>query len=517
MTGGLSGEAGGAAQQLDFGGDCCHEPEDLVHSGALVIWGKNIPVTRPHWMPFINQARKKGAIMAVIDPVYSEMARKADRFFQIRPGSDGMLAIGVSRLLLERNAVDADFIAKHTNGFEAYRRLVFGHPLEDIARATDLKPEQIKEIADLYATKKPLATLTGIGPAYWTNGGAMIRLVDALAAISGNIGISGGGVSADIQGGSVGLNLSMLRARLRGESRRILLPRLGEEILGARDPAIKMGWIAGVNPASSAPDTHRVKEGLLSLEFVVAVEQFMTATAELAHVVLPCTTYLEMDDLVTAYGHNWIGLTNKVVPPQGEAKSDGEIFQLLAQRLGFGPALAGEPRMWIQRMLENLAAEGVTLERLKERSYRNPKVAAIPFADRRFGTPSGKFEFVTDFSPRPNFTDGSFHLVATKTRRMINSQILPEDLPEEPVVRINPTVLSERGFAEGDRAWIVSKVGKVKARLTADEKVRRDVVLFNPALWQGDPCGVNQLREAFLTDLGNSAAMHQTKVTLRAG
>jgi anaerobic selenocysteine-containing dehydrogenase len=277
-----------------------------------------------------------------------------------------------------------------------------------------------------------------------------------------------------------------------------------------------MGWIAGVNPASSAPDTHRVKEGLRSLEFLVVVEQFMSATAELAHLVLPCTTYLEMDDLVTAYGHNWIGLTNKVVPPQGEAKSDGEIFQLLAQRLGFGPALAGEPRLWIQRMLGNLAAEGVSLERLKERSYRNPRAAPIPFAERRFGTPSGKFEFITAFSSLPTVMDGSFHLVATKTRRMINSQILPEDLPQEPVVRINPTVLSERGFADGDRAWIVSKVGKVKARLTADEKVRRDVVLFNPALWQGDPCGVNQLREAFLTDLGNSAAMHQTRVFLRA-
>jgi anaerobic selenocysteine-containing dehydrogenase len=167
-------------------------------------------------------------------------------------------------------------------------------------------------------------------------------------------------------------------------------------------------------------------------------------------------------------------------------------------------------------MLGNLAAEGVSLERLKERSYRNPRAAPIPFADRRFGTPSGKFEFITAFSSLPTVMDGSFHLVATKTRRMINSQILPEDLPQEPVVRINPTVLSERGFADGDRAWIVSKVGKVKARLTADEKVRRDVVLFNPALWQGDPCGVNQLREAFLTDLGNSAAMHQTRVFLRA-
>ena len=512
-TGGLSVEASHAAQQLDFGGDCTHEPEDLVHSKAFVIWGKNVAVTRQHWMPFINQARKNGAFLAVIDPIYSEMARKADRFYQIRPGSDGLLAIGVCRLLLERGSVDQDFIANHTQGFEAFRQMVFSYALEDIVKAVDLSLEQIKEIADLYAARKPLATFTGLGPAYWSNGGAMIRLVDALAAISGNIGIPGGGMSTDIEG-AAGLNLSMLREAPRSENRRILLPRLGEDILNAKDPALKMGWIAGANPASSAPDTGRVQEGLRSLEFLVVVEQFMSATAELAHLVLPCTTYLEMDDLVTAYGHHWIGLTNRVVPPQGETKTDGEIFQLLAERLGFGAALAGDPETWMQKILGPLAAEGLTLERLKEKAHHNPKAVSVPFADRKFRTPSSKFEFITQFTPAPGPTNGGLHLMATKTRRMVNSQILPEDLPGEPVARVNPAFLSEKGFGEGEKAWVVSKAGRVKVRLAGDERVRRDVLLFNPALWKGDLNGVNQLREALLTDIGNGAAMHQTMVTL---
>jgi anaerobic selenocysteine-containing dehydrogenase len=411
--------------------------------------------------------------------------------------------------------VDEKFIANHTQGFEAYRQLVFSHRLEDIDKAVDLSLDQIKEIADWYVTKRPLATFTGLGPAYWSNGGAMIRLVDALAAISGNIGISGGGMSTDIEGAK-GLNLSMLRDAPKGQSRRILLPRLGEDILHTKGPALKMGWIAGANPASSAPDTRRVQEGLRSLEFLVVVEQFMSATAELADLVLPCTTYLEMDDLVTAYGHNWIGLTNRVVPPQGETKTDAEIFQLLAERLGFGQALGGEPGVWIQKFLEPMAAEGLTLERLKEKAYRNPNAASVPFADRKFRTPSGKFEFITQFTPGPSPGNGGLHLVATKTLRMLNSQVLPEDVPEEAVARVNPAVLSERGFSEGQKVWIVSKAGKVKARIAADEKVRRDVLLLNPALWKGDLNGVNQLRESFLTDMGDGAAMHQTMVTLTA-
>lgn len=514
-SGGLSVESAHAAQNLDFGGDCTHEPEDLVNSRAFVVWGKNVAVTRQHWMPFIQEARKKGAILTVIDPIYNETARRADRFYQIRPGSDGMLAIGISRLLLEGNAVDHEFIATRTNGFAAYKELVLSHSLEDIARAVDLKLEQIREIADLYARVKPLATFAGLGPAYWTNGGAMIRLVDALAAVSGNIGISGGGMSTDIMGSAAGFNLGMLREAPRVESRRILLPRLGEGILTAKNPPLKMGWVQGANPASSAPDTRWVKEGLQSLEFLVVVEQFMSATAEMAHLVLPCTTYLEMKDLVTAYGHNWIGLTHSVVPPLGETKTDGEVLQLLAQRLGFGSALAGEPDQWIEKMLAPLAAEGLTLEALEEKPHRNPKTPTLPFMDGRFRTPSGKFEFITEFSPRPpDFGRDELHLVATKTLRMVNSQILPGDLRADPIVRLNPEVLSRMSLQEGDFAWVVSKVGRVKARVAKDEKMRKDVLLFNPALWKGDLSGVNQLREAFLTDIGGGAAMHQTMVRL---
>ena len=107
------------------------------------------------------------------------------------------------------------------------------------------------------------------------------------------------------------------------------------------------------------------------------------------------------------------------------------------------------------------------------------------------------------------------HLITTKTLKMLNSQILPEDLPEEPVARMHPDALAERGFTDGDRVWVTSKTGRVEVRLAADATVRRDVLLLNPALWKGDLSGVNQLREALLTDLGGGAAMHATKVDLR--
>jgi anaerobic selenocysteine-containing dehydrogenase len=511
--GGLSIETLGAAQTADLGGDGTHAPEDLANSRGFVLWGKNVAVTHPHWAAFITEARKRGVPLHVIDPVRTATANQADRFYQLRPGTDGILALGVARRLLERQAADDAFLAQHTAGFETYRRLAFARALDDVARATDLSVAQIDEIADCYATTHPVATLIGLGPSYWPHGGASVRLIDALAALSGNIGVAGGGVGTSFFRRSP-FDLSMLDGAPQSQGRHVLLPRLGDDILAAGDPPLKMGWIAGANPAATVPNTSRVTEGLRSLEYLVVVEQFMTATAELADLVLPCTTYLETDDLVTSYGHSWLGLARSVVPPQGEARPDGAILQELARRLGFGAALAGSPEEWMRRLLGPLAPHGVTLESLRHGPQRNPLLPTVPFADRRFRTPSGRFEFLGEFSLPVPPSEG-LHLMATKTLRMVNSQILPEDLPEVPTVAVHPATAARLGLADGQRVRVVSSVGEVEARLAADVAVRLDVALFNPALWKGDLSGVNQLRETRLTDLGESAAMHATGVTVR--
>ncbi len=512
--GGLSVEAIHAAQGRDFGAPCTHAPEDLANSAGVVVWGKNIAVTRVHCLPFLKQAQKNGAPLFVIDPVRCATARRADRHFAIRPGSDGMLAIGVARRLLEESAIDESFVAQHCRGFEAYREMVMSADPEAIRSATDLEQEQIDEIARLYATTKPLATMIGLGPSYWRNGGNSTRLIDALVALSGNIGVSGGGANTDTWGAQ-GLDLSTPQHLPECESRQLLLPRLGDEILAARAPSLRAGWVAGANPVATCPDTGRVREGLASLDFLVVVDQFMTATAELADLFLPCATYLEMEDLVGAYGHYWLSLCQEVVPPLGEARSDMSIMQELAHRLGFGSELAGEPREWIERMLAPMSAHGVTYEALKQRPLPNPLAETVPLADRRFGTPSGRFEF-TDRAPSPRSTSGSrpLHLVATKTLKMVNAQINTEHLASEPLVRVHSQTARERGLEQDDVVLVESAVGRVRARLKIDDDVRSDVLLFNPAAWRGDLQGVNQLRESALADMGDAAAMHETLVSL---
>jgi anaerobic selenocysteine-containing dehydrogenase len=317
--GGLSVEASHAAQHLDFGGNCTHAPEDLAKSRGFVIWGKNIAVTRPHAWQFVAAARKKGASLHVIDPVRCSTARRADVHYQIRPGSDALLALGIGRLLLKRGVEDRAFVGHHSHGFDEYQKLVFSRSLEEVAAATDL-------------SREPL---------------------------SGNVGIPGGGAHTDTEE-EVGFDYSMLEKAPQNKNRRILLPQLGREILSKTDPPIKMGWIGGANPAATAPDTGSVCRGLAAIDFLVVVDMFMTATAEYADLFLPCTTYLEMNDLISAYGHHWIGLTKAVVAPLGEARSDSEILQGLAKRLGFGAALKGRPQRWTRRLLKPLEAHGLS-------------------------------------------------------------------------------------------------------------------------------------------------------------
>jgi anaerobic selenocysteine-containing dehydrogenase len=492
--GGLSVEAAHAAQDLDFGRNCTHAPEDLANSAGFVLWGKNIAVTRSHAWQFVTEARKKGAKIHVIDPVQCSTARKADSHYQVRPGSDALLALGIARHLLERSAEDHEFIDHYSHGFESYRKLVFSQNLDEVAAMTDLTRSQIEELAEVYATVKPVATMIGLGPSYWRTGGATVRWIDTLAALSGNIGVPGGGVHTDTDTG-VGFDSSILE----------------------KVPRSKMGWIGGANPAATAPDTGCVFHSLAGLEYLIVVDMFMTASAENADLFLPCTTYLEMDDIITAYGHHLVGLTRRVVPPLGEARSDSEILQGLAGRLGFGSALEGEPLQWAQQLLKPLASHGLTVDELIRRSLRNPIQQAVPFSNRRFLTPSGKYEFVTEPQVAADpAADDELYLIATKTLKMLNAQVNSRDIVDEPVVKTNPATLSNLGFSTGEQVLVESKAGCVQARLSADETVRSDVLLFNPAAWRGDLQGVNQLREAVLADMGDAAAMHETKVKLRA-
>ena len=149
--------------------------------------------------------------------------------------------------------------------------------------------------------------------------------------------------------------------------------------------------------------------------------------------------------------------------------------------------LAGAPETWMTRLLDGT---GVTLDALRAGAVRWPKAVRVPFADGVFATPSGKVELPGSFAPGEPPDDGALHLVATKTLKMVNSQILPGDQPAAPVARAHPETLRALGLREGEAAFLESATASVGVTLAADATLRRDVVLLNPALWRGDASGI---------------------------
>ncbi len=518
-AGGISIDALQAAQNNDFGACLPHSGKDLLNSKNIVIWGRNPAVSHSHLIPFIKDARKKGAKLTVIDPRYSETAELADRHIAPRPGGDGYLAIAVAREVHRRQGKDPDYVTARGDGWEDYKAMLNRYTDAELREKADVTEEDIRHLADAYWEGSPCATYPGLGVNWYEQGGAHSRLIHSLIFMSGNVGIPGGGANfffMEFPFGTQVFREEMAKARERGVSlvkpRKILLPQLGMELEKSQDPPVKLAWIAMFNPVATAPDSNRLRKALRKLDFVIVTEQFMTATAECADLVLPVTTYLEEDDVIHSHGDYYIAPVNAAVPPRGESRSNLWIFQNLAKKMGFGDALAGTPRDWISRCWAPLAEQGITIEQVTQGATWL-KFPDVPYQNGAFRTPNGKFQFITHYDGRPEAT-ADLTLLTVKTASLLNSQLLPEEATAIPGVRLNPATMSAKGIKDGDIVVVQNGLDSIEAKAEASPGTRRDVVEILPSQWKADGGGVNRLREAVLSDLGPTAAVNETKVKL---
>jgi anaerobic selenocysteine-containing dehydrogenase len=365
-----------------------------------------------------------------------------------------------------------------------------------------------------------------------TTGGAIVRALDALAAVSGNIGISGGGVSFYFKRRG-----AFAKPRLADRSdlasspgevaspsppRTVCEPLFGDDVLAMKDPPIRAIWVTAGNPVAMLPDSLAVVEALRTRELVVVVDSFLTDTARLADVVLPTTTLLEADDILGAYGHHYIGVARPVIAPPPGVKSDLEIIQELARRVGLGDAFEGSARDWKRRfMTPKLAENGVTLEMLDEAPVRNPLVPQVLFGDRKFLTPTGRVNLITEAPPLPSLEGGAeagdypLFLMAISTDKSQSSQWAnPEDGHKKgpAVVTVHPS--SAQGVPDGGACRIESTVGSMQAVLRHDASQRRDVAITPKGGHLGGGKCANALIRARLTDIGEGGALYEERVRI---
>jgi anaerobic selenocysteine-containing dehydrogenase len=494
--------AGEEAQNLDFGVSDSSDLDDLLHAKHIILWGKNVFTSSPHTIPVLKRARERGAELVLVDPVHHETRRLCHRFVQPRPAGDFALAMAVARRLFERGFVDPD-APRYCRDLEGFEALAMSRSVEDRCAEADVAPEVVDDLAGRFH-EGPVTILVGWGMARRKRGGAIVRALDALGAVSGNVGRRGAGVSYYFQRRRAFRSLTS-----ETPPRTIPEPLFGPEVLRTEAPPIRAIWVTAGNPAAMLPDANAVAEALRTRELTVVVDSWLSDTAELADVVLPTNTLLEADDLVGAYGHHHIGEARPVVSPPPDVKSDLEIFQALSERVGLGGAFAGDAEAFKRRLLR----DEVPLERLREGAVRNPLADRVIFEGRRFATDDGRAHLVTE-GPGP--LEASPHypltLLSLSTPSSQSSQ-WAKDAPQRAVVTVHPD--SAGGVADGEEGELVSAVGALVVRVKHDDRQRRDVAIVPKGGHLRDGACANAITRAQLTDIGEGGALYDEPVLIR--
>ncbi|MFS0638930.1 molybdopterin-dependent oxidoreductase [Mesobacillus foraminis] len=515
LTGSLCWGSGIEAQSWDFGDAYSHAPGDLLNSKSIIIWGRNVARTNMHLYEELQKAKKAGIKLYVIDPIFNATAKIADRYISIKPGFDGLLAAGIMKEILRLELEDRGFIENCSIGFADLEALLNSVSLEYISSVTEVPAEVMTELAYIYGNR-PAATMFGLGMQRYANGGNTIRLIDALAAISGNIGIPGGG--ANFANRQVGQSFNLQALTLPGRKtsgRTVSMMQQAEAILSAVNPGIKMGIVTCGNPLTQLPDTNKAREAFSSLETLVVMDQYMTDTAELADYVLPVTSAFETEDVYySSMYHHYVNHGPKLVDPQGEAKTDEWIWTELAKRLGFGEEFSFSREDWLRMGLSSLSEDGITLESLRENKFAELPVDPVPWNDLKFKTESGKFEFTSLAAEKAGF-EGKlslslpsetkwtrpelaakypYSLLSIHPLRSNHSQHYHLLTPSPKVkVEVSEDIAQEIELADGDLARVWNDRGELKGIVSILKKAHPGTINIDEGNWRKFGGSVNVL------------------------
>lgn len=512
-TGSLCGGTGQGSQNLDFGCRISHDPLDHLNSRSMILWGRNPASTNVSLIPIIREIRQRGGRVVLIDPVFSKSAGLADRHVRPRPGTDAFLAMAVARLILAKGAEDRAFIENHAEGAQSYLRILEEFSVEEMCARCDVAVDDATYLADLLIRHKPTSTLLGWGMHRHENAHLSIRAIDALGAISGNIGVPGGGVSQGFEEYGP-YDQKFWGDDLNPPRRALLLPRIGEEILRASNPGIRMIYVTAANPVCMAPNTAKVIAAFRQAEFVVYSGHFQDDTADLAHVFLPATTFLEEEDVMASYGHNYVGPVNPAIRPVGECRSEFRMFCDLADRFPFAERFRRSVREWLFDICGPIRAQGCSMDVLRQGTFRL-NAPMVPYADKIFPTPSGKFRFPTSFDPQAlDRTDPSYpyRLLTTAPHGFICSERTMTEHAPLPVVVLAKEEAVRLQLREGDTVRVESPAGMVRAKLETRAGQRRDILVSERGGWLKAGHGLNRLTRDLPSVVGNGTPYYETSV-----
>jgi anaerobic selenocysteine-containing dehydrogenase len=502
--GSLCDEAGIAASIMDFGELHHNEPEDILNACRVINWGRDITRGSVHQQALIARARKQGTEVLTISPGGNGTDELSDATIRIRPGTDRFLAAAVLKLYLEAGNLNP-WVLTRTANWPALRGLIDGLNLNALCAACEVSVGDVETLYDWYADDGNAATLLGWGVQRYVHGGENVRFIDALAMISGNVGIRGGGAYYNI---SSGRNLGswehlVPRAAAGAFSRRLHISRLGRELRRA-DPPVDFVWIDGHNVVNQAPDGLGMVDGLRR-PFVVVMDGYMHDTAMQADVILPPAMMFEREDVLGSYTHNCVNHCGAASIPPGQCRPDYEIIADLGARLA-DPVHFPDPETCLR---EGLRKSGISLDELREYGFAKAEHPPIAFEGMVFAHPDGLFRFPETLSPEPE-RDPAYplQLLTLMRKDFLQSQIPEADQAGYPTVwiaRDNPACAV---LEPGRDAYLVTPAGAMRVEVELMKDLHRNTVIMRRGGWMKFGHNPNVLIDPLDTDLGDCTALY---------
>jgi anaerobic selenocysteine-containing dehydrogenase len=471
-------------------------PEQAEHAKLIVAWGNNVTWSNLHLTPIINRAKKNGARLIVVDPVRTKIAEQADLHLRVRPGTDVVLAWAIAAELERRGGLDREFIARHVEGFEPFMERARRYSLAEAAGITGVDEAAIRQTAEWYHTLSPAAISVGNGLERNQNGGSGIRAVFALAALAGKLAVPGGGL---INGAGMAFPKTprtLQRADLVPDgTRTINIVDVGRALTDPTlSPPIQGLFIYNHNPLVVHPDQNRMRRGLAREDlFTVGSDVVMTDSLAYADVVLPACSQFEHGDLYPAYGTHWLQRAERVIPPQGEALPNTEIFRRLAARFGFTEPIftASDAELMDDALdatdarLGGVRPSALPLDRAVPMTVGGEE--ALPFRNVFPRTPSGKVELASSYlqskygARLPDYrpVESSFPLALispASDQRTTSTFGGLEASAATPPLQMHPDDARARGLGDGMRVRVWNDLGEVHLPLEITDAVRPGVV-----------------------------------------
>lgn len=373
------------------------DPESIVHSDLIISWGADLVATNVHLWTKIEEVRKKGVQVIVIDPRRSRTAERADWHIPIRIGTDAALALGVMHILVRDGLCDEGYLATQTVGFDQVKAEILPRftPAR-VAEITGLGVADIERFAALYGRARTSFIRIGEGMTRLARGGQALRAVALLPGVTGAYAREGGGALL-LTAASCELNYNAIRKPSGPAATRFVNHlRLGEALLEMKDPPIRGLFIACNNPAVTNPEAGKLRRALQREDlFTVVHDPFLSMTARYADIVLPAATYLETEDFYRSYGSYYMQYGHRAVQPFGESRSNMEVAQALAARLGVtDPVFRMSQPEIVQELFRGATGTVAHIDPATLPDAGPINIAPPP--GQTFRTPSGKLEFYSE-------------------------------------------------------------------------------------------------------------------------